>query len=317
MTDVLVLNHTAHEIPSAECASALEPQLGDREVTLAASSNEELALISEAEIVVGYNLRPELLERAANLRLFACSSSGVGHLDLDALEERGIAVTNAAGVHGPNIAEHVLGWMLMITRRLDEGIERQENREWRHFKAFDDLQGSRVCVVGLGAIGNAIVERLEGFNVETVGVRYTPEKGGPTDEVYGFDKIVDALANVDYVVIACPLTKTTEGLIGELELATIPHDAILINIGRGPIVDTDSLVNTLRSNRLRAAALDVTDPEPLPEDHPLWNFDNTYITPHCSGYTPHYWERVADILARNLERVNDTNSFENLENQII
>ncbi len=317
MTDVLILNHTAHEIPSSECATALKRRLDDREVTLAASANEELSIIPEAKIVVGYDLRPELLEKAANLRLFACSSSGVGHLDLDALAELGIAVTNAAGVHGPNIAEHVLGWMLMITRRLDEGIERQKRHEWRHFKAFDDLQGSRVCVVGLGAIGNAIVDRLDGFDVETVGVRYTPEKGGPTDEVYGFDEIVDALTNVDYLVIACPLTETTEGLIGELELSTLPHDAIVINIGRGPIIDTDSLVDTLRSNRLRAAALDVTDPEPLPEGHPLWNFDNTYITPHCSGYTPHYWERVANILVRNLERVDENNSFDGLENQII
>ena len=316
MADILVLNDTAHGIPSERCAAALRDRLDDYEVHLARSDSEELDLIADAEVAVGGDMREEVLAAADDLELFACSSAGVGHLDLDAFRERGVAVTNASGVHGPNIAEHVLGWLLMITRRLDEGIRRQERREWRHFQAAGEFNGSRVCVIGLGAIGTTIVERLSGFDLETVGVRYTPEKGGPTDEVYGFDDLESALVGVDYLVIACPLTETTEGLIGARELSWLPPHAVLVNVGRGPIVETDALVGALRRNKLGAAALDVTDPEPLPEDHELWTLGNAYITPHNSGHTPHYWERVADILARNLNRVAETGSYDDLENRV-
>lgn len=317
MHNIVVLHATAHGIESIECANRLRERLPDAEIHHATSKREELELASDATVMVGRDPRPELIEAAENLELFACSMAGVGHLDLDTFEERGIAVTNASGVHGPNIAEHVIGWMLMITRRLDEGLRRQERREWRHFQAMGDFTGSRVCVVGLGSIGEAIVERLEGFGVETVGVRYTPEKGGPTDEVYGFDEIGQALVGVDYLVIACPLTETTEGLIGTEELETMPPDSVLINIGRGPIVETEDLISVLRAGDLYAAALDVTDPEPLPEDHPLWTFENVFITPHNSGYTPDYWVRVADILVRNLERIDETGDNEDLENQVV
>ncbi|SDQ62897.1 D-2-hydroxyacid dehydrogenase [Natronobacterium texcoconense] len=317
MTKIVVLNGSAHGHPSSECADVLRDRLGDDyEVELAQSPAEEPTLLEDAEIAIGTDLSPELLEGAPDLELFACASAGVGHLDLEAFRDREVAVTNASGVHGPNIAEHVIGWMLMVTRRLDEGIRRQRRREWNHFQAFGELQDSRVCIVGLGAIGEAICERLEGFGVETVGVRYSPEKGGPTDEVYGFQDIQSALIDADYLVIACPLTETTEGLIGEAELETLPTDAVVVNVGRGPIVDTDALITALRGDGIHAACLDVTDPEPLPEDHPLWNLENVYITPHNSGHTPHYWERVAEILVRNVERIEESGSYEDLENRV-
>jgi phosphoglycerate dehydrogenase-like enzyme len=138
---------------------------------------------------------------------------------MDIFREQGVAVANASGVHGPNIVEHVIGWILLISRRLDEELQRQERAEWRHFKAFGELQGSRVCVICLGAIGTAIVDRLSGFGIETVGVRYTAEKGGPTVEVYGFYDIEDAFVGTDYLVVACPLSKPTRDLIGAAELA--------------------------------------------------------------------------------------------------
>ena len=315
MVDILVRETAAHGIPSSECADALRAKTDD-DVRQASTAAEQRDLLRDAEVVVGGDFRPEELELAENLRLFACASAGVGHLDLEAFREHGVTVTNASGVHGPNIAEHVLGWLLLITRRLDEGLRRQHRREWRHFQAMGEFDGSRVCVVGLGAIGQTIVERLSGFSVETVGVRYTPEKGGPTDRVYGFDEMDAALSGIDYLILSCPLTETTEGLIGEEELSRLPTDAVVVNVGRGPLIETNALDEAIRRNTLHAAALDVTDPEPLPEDHPLWTFENVFITPHNAGHTPHYWERVADILVRNLRRVEDTGSFDDLENQV-
>jgi phosphoglycerate dehydrogenase-like enzyme len=126
----------------------------------------------------------------------------------------------------------------------------------------------------------------------------------------------DALARTDYLVLACPLTDTTRGLIGTVELRTLPPSAVLVNVARGPIVDTDALVAALRSEGVRGAALDVTDPEPLPTDHPLWNLDNVLLTPHTGGHTPMHWPRLADILARNLTRLDDGASATELENVV-
>ncbi|MFC6725528.1 NAD(P)-dependent oxidoreductase, partial [Halobium palmae] len=141
--------------------------------------------------------------------------------------------------------------------------------------------------------------------------------GGPTDEVYGFDEIHGALADADYAVLACPLTDATEGLIDDAVFETMPQHAVLVNVARGKVVDTDALLSALRGNSIRGAALDVTDPEPLPEDHELWGLDNVLITPHNAGHTPKYFERMADILERNLEIADERGGFEGLENQVV
>jgi Phosphoglycerate dehydrogenase and related dehydrogenases len=175
--DIAVLDHDAHGIPAADYAEILTRRLPDREVRLAATPDEHRRYLREATVVAGKYIDAEEAATAENLRLFACNAAGVDHLPLDALAERGVAVTNASGVHGPNIAEHVLGWVLTFARRLDEGRRRQRRREWRRFQSFTELAGSTVTVVGLGSIGEAVVERFEGFDVDTVGVRLLAGEG--------------------------------------------------------------------------------------------------------------------------------------------
>ena len=313
---ISVLQHEPHGLDPATYADALRERLPDVEVVLAATPDERRAAVADATVVTSNDVDASLLDEATDLRLFACTYAGVDHLPMDAFEERGVTVTNASGVHGPNVAEHVLGWLLMLTRRLDEGLRRQQRREWSHFRAAGELQGSTVTVVGLGAIGEAIVDRLAGFGVETVGVRYSPGKGGPTDEVVGYDDLPDVLPRTDHLVLACPLTDATRGLVDGTALDLLPPDATLVNVARGPVVETDALVETLRRNRLRAAALDVTDPEPLPEDHPLWTLEKVLLTPHNAGHTPRYFERCADILAENVRRAEETGSFTDLRNEV-
>ena len=314
--DVAVLDDDAHGIPAADYAAILDRRLPDREVRLAATPDEHDRYLREATVVAGKRIDAEEVATAENLRLFACNAAGVDHLPLDALGERGVAVTNASGVHGPNVAEHVLGWVLTFARRLDEGRRRQRRREWRRFQSFTELAGSTVTVVGLGSIGEAVVERFEGFDVDTIGVHHTVAKGGPTDEVVGYDDLADVLPGTDVLVLACPLTETTEGLVGEAELDALPADAIVVNVARGGVIDTPALVDALRANALHGAGLDVTDPEPLPSDHDLWGFENVFLTPHVAGHTPNYWERCADILVENLERVGETGEYEGLKNQV-
>ncbi|WP_233745362.1 D-2-hydroxyacid dehydrogenase [Halobacterium bonnevillei] len=312
MTDIVVLRGGTHGLPMEEYAAELRDRLPDDEVALARTPAEEREYVSDARVVTGGSIDEDLLAEAEDLELFACAYAGYGHLPLEEFRDRGIAVTNAAGIHAPSIAEQVLGFLLTFSRRLHEGWRRKQNREWRHFQAFE-LQGSTVTVVGLGAIGHAVVERLEGFGVDTIGVRYTPEKGGPTDEVVGFDDeaVHDAFARTDYLVLATPLTDTTRGLVDSEALATLPPESVLVNVARGGVVDTDALVGALRRESIRGAALDVTDPEPLPEDHALWNLENVLITPHNAGHTPKHWGRLADIVAGNVSRLDTDEALEN------
>ncbi|WP_280585472.1 D-2-hydroxyacid dehydrogenase [Halorubrum sp. Boch-26] len=308
--DVLVLRQTIHGSDATDLVASLRERLPDRNIALARTPAEERELIATARVAVGLHIDEELLSAAGDLELFACVFAGTGHLPRDALADRGVAVTNASGVHKPNIAEYVVGSMITHARGWPRAQRQKAKREWRTYETTE-VYGSTVAVVGLGAIGQAILDRLESFDVETIGVRYSPEKGGPADEVHGFDAFHEAIADAEYVVLACPLTETTRGLVDAEALKTMRSDAVLINIARGPIVDTDALVSSLRNSRIRGAALDVTDPEPLPEDHPLWGLGNVTITPHNAGHTPHYYDRVADILAGNLDRLDDGAELEN------
>jgi phosphoglycerate dehydrogenase-like enzyme len=315
---ILVLSQGVHGMPVTDYAAAIRERLPEYDVAVAESRGAERERIAEARIATDRAIDADLLDCASNLRLFACLSAGYGHLPLARLVDAGVAVTNASGVHGPNVAEQTLGWILLYARRLREGLRRQQNHEWRHFQA-GELRGSTVTVVGLGAIGEAIVRRLDSFGVHTVGVRYTPAKGGPTDEVVGIESpdFEGVLARTDYLVLACPLTDETEGLLGEREFTTLPSDAVLVNVARGRVVETDALVDALRGGGgIGGAALDVTDPEPLPSDHDLWDLENALVTPHMAGHTPRYYERRADILARNVRRLEEEGPDAELENRI-
>jgi phosphoglycerate dehydrogenase-like enzyme len=316
--EVAVLRQKVHGRPASDYAGVIREQFGehgvDADVTLARTPEEERAALARADVATGIGFDESWLDEAT-VALFACVYAGTDHLPLDALAKRGVAVTNASGVHGPNIAEFVVGAVLAFVREFWTARRHQRARRWESFNA-GELAGSTVTVVGQGAIGQTVVERFDAFDVETLAVRWSPEKGGPADETVGYDRLHEALARTDHLVVACPLTDDTRGLVDEDALATLPTHATLTNVARGPIVDTDALVEALRDDHVRGAALDVTDPEPLPEDHPLWGFDEVLITPHNAGDTPRYYERRAGILARNLARVAETGAFVDLENQV-
>jgi len=315
MPDVVVLRGGVHGLSADDYADAIRERLPDHEVVQARTPAEERDLVAHTPIATGLHLSEDVVSEAEDLRLFACLYAGYDHLPLDAFRERGVAVTTASGVHGPNMAEHVVGAIVAFSRGFPRAWRQQERREWRQIQVTE-LAGSTVTIVGLGAIGNAVVEALSGFDVHTVGIRRSPERGGPTDEVLGTDALHDALARTDYLVLACPLTEETEGLIGSAEFETLPPRAVLINVARGPVVETDALVAAIRSTSIRGAQLDVTDPEPLPEDHPLWGLENVFVTPHSAGYSPKYYERRADILAENVRQAEESGGYEDLTNQV-
>ena len=308
---ILVCRGHVHGTDAAQYASALRERLPDHEVEFAATPAEERAALNDATVVTGRAPPPALFETETDApSLFACVYAGTDHLDLDELEAAGVAVTNAAGVHGPNVAEHVIGGMLAHARGLLQARTQQRDHEWRSYQTRE-LQGATVTIVGLGAIGTAIADRLQPFGVDLVGVRYTPAKGGPTETVYGFEEIHAAVEGAEYVVLACPLTETTRGIVDAELFETMSPQAVVINVARGKVVETEALVAALRWNGIDGAILDVTDPEPLPGEHPLWEFENVLITPHNAGDTPAYYERRAEILAANVTALEEGTQLRN------
>jgi len=295
MTDIVVLHHKIHGLDPAAYAETIRTELPDADVAVARTPAEEAEYLGEASVATGFQIDPDLVTASETLELFVCTFAGTGHLPIETLEAEGVRVENASGVHGPNIAEQVLGYVLADVRNLRQGWEQHRRAEWNHYQG-GELRGSTATVVGMGPIGEEIIARLSDFGVETIGVSYTPEKGGDADEVVGFDEMLASAARSDYLVLACPLTETTEGLVDEQLLNALPTNAMLVNVARGKVVDTDDLVAALRGNDIRSAALDVTDPEPLPSDHPLWSLRNCLVTPHNAGHTPEYWNRCTAIL---------------------
>lgn len=295
---LLVLSGNLFGHPGEDYASLLRNRLPDWEVRYPESRAGEQELLERATVVTGAFLDPEHLDETTNPELFAYAFSGTDHLPLEEYEAHDIAVTSASGVPAPNIAEHVIGSLVAGARDFQRAWRQQEAGVYRSFHT-KDIANSTVSVIGLGAIGTAVVKRLEGFDVDTIGVRYTPEKGGPTDSVLGYDELEAAIRPADFVVLTCPLTDETEGLIDDTALGLMDPDAVLVNVARGEVVETEALTRRMQRNHLGYAVLDVTDPEPLPADHPLWQLDNVFITPHYAGETPSYLDRLSELVADN------------------
>ena len=227
-------------------------------------------------------------------------SAGVEHFLPEIGEYRGV-ITNSAGLYAPPIAEWVIAMMLADSKRLELLFERDRKREWKP-ENTEELGGKTLGIIGAGGIGAEIARRARGLDMEVIGLRAS---GRPTEQIprmYAPDALHEMLGLCDYVVLATPLTPQTEGLIGEPELRAMRPSAVLLNIARGKVVRTDALLRALREGWIAGAYLDVTDPEPLPPDHPLWEAPNVLITAHTSGYSPLGARRLIDFFRENLKR---------------
>lgn len=219
---------------------------------------------------------------------------GVGYerFPIEAFTEHDIAFTNNPGINAEQVAEHAFGMALAFTRQLLSYRDNQRAHEWGHWPDMTDFAGEDCCIVGLGEIGEAVAERATAFGMSVRGVKRTVDGyDGNADAVFPPDQLRNALRGAQLVVIAVPLTDQTRGMIGERELVATSDDAVIINVSRGPVLETEGLLKALSAGELRAAGLDVTDPEPLPPDSPLWDRRDVLITPHCAGASDKYPER--------------------------
>ncbi len=217
----------------------------------------------------------------------------------------GVALCNAAGVHDASTAELALALTLGSVRRIPEFSAAQANSHWAESRVWPALADSRVLVLGYGKIGRAITRRLLPFEVDVTAVASRAREGDElVDRVHGIDELPDLVGSHDVVIVIVPLTAATRGLVDAELLARMPDGALLVNVARGAVVDTDALVAECASGRLRAA-VDVTDPEPLPSGHPLWSTPGALITPHVGGQTTAMRPRAVALMRRQIERMRD------------
>ena len=290
-------------------------------VTIVTGLSDEDALARAAEFdgADAHVLDDAFLAAAGKLRWVQAWSAGVDtYLRLDGLRnDPDIVLTNMQGVHGPVIAEHVFGMLLSLTRRLPTLHEAQREGRWRRELAegSTSLAGSTMFVVGMGGIGSQIARRADAFDMQVLATVRDPaarEKPDYVDEMGGADDLDRFLARADVVVVALPLTDETRGLFDAARFARMKPGALFANIGRGPIVDTDALLAALTGGHLGGAALDVTDPEPLPDGHPLWALDNVVVTPHCSSWAELTGDRRREVLRRNMAAFGAGRPLENV-----
>ena len=267
--------------------------------------------LPDADVIIAGDLTDDHLARAPRLRWLSSVAAGLDEIATPALLARNVALTSASGVHGPNIAEHLLTMILMFTRGFPKLFRAQLARRWeRDLKSRSDgpgeLTGKTLLIVGLGRIGEALAVRARPFGVHVVGVKHDPgsrhDAGVGVDELLPVGALDDALGRADHVCLTVPLTPATHHLMDARRLGRMRPGAFLYNVSRGAVIDEAALVEALRAGKLGGAGLDVFEEEPLPAGSPLWDLDNVILTPHVAGTTPLYYQRTAALFADNLER---------------
>jgi D-2-hydroxyacid dehydrogenase (NADP+) len=315
MSKLVVLVMLSPDDPDSESYRAAISDAGslsERVELRFSDTGKASGLIADAEVVVCGSLSDELLAQAINLKWISFWTAGLEGKATPEIQERGINVTNASGVHGPNIAEHVMAFMLMFTRGMPHFLRAQLRGAWEsddiHWGSFriSELTGQTLGIVGLGRIGEVLAERARSFNMRVVATkrdptrRYNPEI--TLDAIYSHEELPRLLNESDHVCVCVPYTQSTHRLLNEKTFNLMKDGSYLYNISRGKIIDEAALVAALASGKLRGAGLDVFETEPLPASSPLWAMENVLITPHVAGLTPYYFSRAATQFADNLMR---------------
>jgi phosphoglycerate dehydrogenase-like enzyme len=283
------------------------------------SSQDELPQVMPgAQALIGGPLTPELLARSPDLRWLQSNSAGVDRLLTPELIEHDIIITNYSGAQASNMAEHIVAMMFAFARGLPMLIRRQPSGEWttqpsdelprlpqtRFFSRYTfELKHQTLAIAGLGDVGCELAVRAKGLGMRVVGSKRRPDiVPESVDQVYGPDDWYEMLADADHVAVCLPLTARTRHLFGQAEFATMKTTAHLYNVSRGGIIDQNALIQALNDSEIAGAGLDVTTPEPLPPESPLWYIPNVLITCHTSGASPQVEDRGLEIIVENIHR---------------
>jgi phosphoglycerate dehydrogenase-like enzyme len=292
------------------------------EIISITNKEDFLSALHEAEVLCGSRVPENWREAAPNLRWVQFPGAGVDSLRKTTLlqADSGVLVTTASGIHITSISEYVFGSMLMFNRSWPEMVHLQDRHIWPrsgaeyHLKE-KELAGRTLGIVGMGNIGRRIAQVAHAFGMRVLATRLSARAGeqdADAEQVFGFEQLHDLLGQSDYVVVAVPLTDKTEKLIGEAELHAMKPDAYLVNIARGRVIDEVALMRALREGWIGGAGLDVAAQEPLPAESALYDTPNMILTPHISGASERYAERLAELFADNLRRYRSGQPLRNL-----
>ena len=285
------------------------------EVLVASDQEHAAELVEDADAILGW-LTPEILERGARLRWVSLFSAGVeSYLALPGFRESDVVLTNGQSLYANGGAEHVLGMVLALSRRLPAALRLQGERRWDTEpltgpkpisgagSELGELRGKTLLVVGLGGIGTEVARLAHGIGMRVIATRASRREGPSFVEYVGLSSELLSLAPEADVVVNCvPLTPETERMFDDTVFSAMKSTVFFVNIGRGRTVDTDALVRALRNGSIAGAGLDVTEPEPLPADHELWGLPNVIITPHVGGDSEAHMERIWLLFRENLRR---------------
>ena len=292
----------------------LEPRLPEGlDLVWVTTREEATAEMADADIgwvdLYPHGLTGEAVAAARKLRWLFTAIAGIESLDLAALRAMGTVVTNGAGINAIAVAEYAVMGVLVAAKRYDEVVRIADRRAWPDYApGRQELHETRALIVGYGAIGRLIGARLAAFGVDVTGVTRSGRDGTLTPDTWK-----TKLGTFDWVILAAPSTDDTRALIGKSDLVAMKSSAWLINMARGDMVDQDALIDALGRKQIAGAFLDTVDPEPLPEDHPLWRTTNVILSMHLSGRSQtKMFVRAADLFLRNLTAFRAGTPMENV-----
>jgi phosphoglycerate dehydrogenase-like enzyme len=287
-------------------------QAAQAEIICIANADALMTQLADADVFCSYWVPDNWRALAPRLRWFQCAGAGVDGLETTGILDvnSSVIVTTASGIHGDTIGEYVIGSMLMFNRTWPEMVRLQDRHIWPRSAHWYKLGGRElgnqtIGIVGLGSIGRRVAHLARAFGMHVLATRRsasTHEQQPDVDKLYGPSQLHEMLHQSDYVVLAVPLTPETEHLIGEPELRSMRPHTYLVNVARGRVIDEHALIRALREGWIAGAGLDVTEEEPLPPDSPLYDMPNVILTPHISGVSVHYDERLTAMFADNLRR---------------
>jgi phosphoglycerate dehydrogenase-like enzyme len=273
-------------------------KMPDVDVLVASDRDEVAAAMADgAEVLVTSYWRDDFL--TPSLRWIAGTGAGIEQYPLDRLAAQGVVLTTAHGVHSACVAEHAFALLLACTRELGRSVRNMTQHRWEPLVG-EELGGKRMLIVGLGLIGEEVARRAQAWDMSVAGIKRNPvQYDGCVPDVREPAALAELCERADVLVLSAPATADTRGLIGAGELSLL-GSGWLVNVGRGALVDHEALYAALACGQLRGAGLDVTDPEPLPEDSPLWDLPNVVLSAHGAGASPGYGPRWGRLFEENL-----------------
>ena len=280
-----------------------------RRIVVGDSVRDFAGVAEDAEIIFNWSGALDLLRKiflmSRRLRWIHSRSAGLEQTLFPELIESDVILTNGSGVFSPSLGEFVVAAILYFAKDLRRMIHNQVAGVWEPFDV-EMVSEKTLGIVGYGSIGRAIAARARALGMKVLALKRSlsqlPPEDGLIDQFYEPDSLQGMLSQCDYIVVTLPLTEQTRGLVADVEFAVMKKNAVVINVGRGPTIDEQSLIKAISENRIRGAALDVFDQEPLPQDHPFYSLENVLLSPHCADHTPDWHDNAMRFFMTQLER---------------